>query len=301
MSLPRRARHTTNARQSTARSACQAQRLCKVEGFKRVTDGSKLYRTRPDGAGGHRVYVEVIYQSTAEPPKVVSPDAFVYRGESTLEEQNVARALQRLDESPQVVEPNPLFDGYGWYDDLPRLTAKTYRLHLADVIQDIDTSDVFRGNDRPDRLELGLEVTDKGASRAWLVGADLIVAGPDYGALDEMDIRVTRRSTITPMELQSFLIDALFSPSDDPEAGSYQQQQEWFADEAEDVSMTLLQSLADADRNALLRAVEREIAWRLPPKGSVVIRIDDRKVSVEGLSLPSSVDAADSSPSAIAG
>ncbi len=59
MSLPRRARHTTNARQSTARSACQAQRLCKVEGFKRVTDGSKLYRTRPDGAGGHRVYVEV--------------------------------------------------------------------------------------------------------------------------------------------------------------------------------------------------------------------------------------------------
>lgn len=33
--------------------------LRKVEGFKRVTDGSKVYRTRPDGAGRHRVYVEV--------------------------------------------------------------------------------------------------------------------------------------------------------------------------------------------------------------------------------------------------
>lgn len=34
--------------------------LRKVEGFMRVTDGSRVYRTRPDGAGGHMVYVEII-------------------------------------------------------------------------------------------------------------------------------------------------------------------------------------------------------------------------------------------------
>jgi hypothetical protein len=33
--------------------------LRKVEGFRRVTDGSRVYRARPDGAGGHKVYVEI--------------------------------------------------------------------------------------------------------------------------------------------------------------------------------------------------------------------------------------------------
>ena len=33
--------------------------LRKIEGFKRVTDGRSVYRTRPDGADGHKVYVEI--------------------------------------------------------------------------------------------------------------------------------------------------------------------------------------------------------------------------------------------------
>ena len=33
--------------------------LRKMEGFKRVTDSSRVYRTRPDGIGGHKVYVEI--------------------------------------------------------------------------------------------------------------------------------------------------------------------------------------------------------------------------------------------------
>ncbi|CAM5290387.1 hypothetical protein ATER59S_00529 [Aquamicrobium terrae] len=33
--------------------------LRKIEGFNLVTDGSRVYRTRPDGAGGHKVYVKI--------------------------------------------------------------------------------------------------------------------------------------------------------------------------------------------------------------------------------------------------
>jgi len=86
--------------------------------------------------------------------------------------------------------------------------------------------------------------------------------------------------------LRMFLIDALFCPSDDADDASYDQQLEWFSDEAEDLSVNLLQSEAEADLRALIRAVEREVVWRLPTKGSVVIRIDDRKVSVEGMPRP---------------
>lgn len=94
---------------------------------------------------------------------------------------------------------------------------------------------------------------------------------------------MTRQSTITPVALRMFLIDALFCPSSDADDASYDQQLEWFSDEAEDLSVNLLLSAAEADINAIIRAVEREVAWRVPKKGSIVIRIDDRKVSVEGM------------------
>lgn len=110
--------------------------------------------------------------------------------------------------------------------------------------------------------------------------------------LDDVDIRVTCQSKITPHELQKFLTDALFSPSDDVDAGSYEQQQEWFTDEAEDLCIRLLQSEADADLNAIIRTVRRELLWRMPKRGSFLIRIENREVSIEGLPLASNAEPA---------
>jgi len=98
-----------------------------------------------------------------------------------------------------------------------------------------------------------------------------------------MDIRVVHQSRITRQELTAFLTDALFCPSDDAEAGSYEQQQRWFADEAEDLSITLLQSAEACNLNAIRRAIVHEIAWRLPKDRTFVIRIVGGKVTVKGL------------------
>lgn len=66
---------------------------------------------------------------------------------------------------------------------------------------------------------------------------------------------MTTNATMTPAVLVEFLGATLFSPSDDTEAGSYDQQQQWFADEAEDLALTLLESSATADRRAKARLV----------------------------------------------
>lgn len=76
---------------------------------------------------------------------------------------------------------------------------------------------------------------------------------------------------------------ALFSPSDDAEAGSYDQQQEWFSDEAEDMAITLLDSVNAADLNLIKRVLRRELTWRLPKGTDVTIRITGRDISVSGL------------------
>lgn len=217
------------------------------------------------------------------PPKPVPPNAHLYEGDGPVEEQNVARAIAQAADAPSIFEPNNAYAGYGWYDRLHWISLKNYRLSVAAIVEEIDPDGLFKEQGRPDRLEISLDVNDSETSRSWLLETDLIVTGPDYNSLGELDIRVTSQSTITPAELQVFLTDAVFSYSDDVDAGSYDQQQQWFSDEAEDLSISLLQSEAAADLNAIVRIVERELVWRVPREGTFVIRIDDRKVSVDGL------------------
>ncbi len=112
---------------------------------------------------------------------------------------------------------------------------------------------------------------------------DLLIIGEDYSDIDGVNIRVTATSRVTPVDLADFIEAALFSPSDDVEAGSYDQQQEWFSDEAEDRAITLLRSSEDADVNAIIRTVQRELTWRLPKDRSVTIRIDGPDIEIAGL------------------
>lgn len=216
-------------------------------------------------------------------PQPVSSDALLYAGEGPLEEQIVARAFARTGESLPMFEPHNAYTGYGWYDRLRRITLRSYRMHIGATYQKIGPLDLFEGDGRPDILEVDVQVSDGESECGWLLPTDLIVTDPEYGTLDDVNIQVTKESDITPSELQTFLTDALFLPSDDVDAGSYEQQQQWFDDEAEDRCIRLLQSGPDADLNAIVRTVRRELLWRVPKQGSFVIHIENGEISVAGL------------------
>lgn len=217
-------------------------------------------------------------------PQALNPDARIYQSASALEEQNFARAVSGLGETPPLFEPEAAFEGYSWYDAIRTIALSRYRMVIGDIVEEIGPDGSFARQGRPDRLEIVLEVSGDDTSETIVLDTDMIVAGPEYGSLDEMDIRVTRRTAMTPGKLEQFLIDALFSPSDDAEAGSWEQQEEWFRDQAQDMSIHLLESETAADLNAIIRTVERELVWRMPKTGSVTIRIDNRVVSIDGLS-----------------
>lgn len=214
-------------------------------------------------------------------PTPATGDALLYEGEGPLEEQNVARAIARTTDMPPIFEPNHAFTGYGWYDRLRQITVTSFKMAIGGIGEEIDPYESFEHPGRPDHLEINLKIGNPETACNKLLATDLIVTGPDYAALDEVDIRVSRQSTITPTELKMFLVDALFSPSDDSDAGSYNQQEEWFENEAEDLSIRLLQSTEAADKNAIVRVIQRDLIWRLPKHGNVLIRIEDGKVEVE--------------------
>ncbi len=94
---------------------------------------------------------------------------------------------------------------------------------------------------------------------------------------------VTKSSKATSADLVEFLQASLFNPSDDSEAGSYDQQQEWFRDEAENLAINLLNSEMEARRQAVIRVVDRHLYW-LPKTGdAVTITIQNGMTQVSGL------------------
>ena len=218
-------------------------------------------------------------------PVSVERDAFVFQGEGPLEDQTFARAIARLDSTPALFDPHQAFAGYAWYDALRCIQIRSYRMEIDGATEENQPFDLFGANGPPDRLEVVLDVS--GAEKTeWVLETDLIVQGVDHGSLDEAEILVTKQSAITPSQLTTFLVDALYSPTDDAEAGSYDEQEQWFSDEAEDLSIALLETAHAADLNAIVRVVERELVWRVPREDAILIRIGHRKISVEGLSPP---------------
>ncbi|MDO5643355.1 MAG: hypothetical protein Q4G26_13350, partial [Paracoccus sp. (in: a-proteobacteria)] len=226
----------------------------------------------PDCADGNR--------AEYAPPETIAPGALLYAGADAIEEQNMARALTHWADAPTLWQPCPSFEGYAWYDRLRTITPLTYRATLDGDTVSIEPCNQGGLPERPDRLEvvLGYEGAD---SPLATIGTDLLLLGSDYPCLDEAEISLIRKATITPRELVNFFEAALFSPSDDSEAGSYDQQLQWFCDEAEDWAVTLLQSAADADLNLVRRIICRDICWRLPKGCDLTIRLRGREVSVE--------------------
>ena len=223
---------------------------------------------------------------------ITSDDVIFESDGGAIEEQNLASALSAQRAETQLYDPKATFEGYEWYDRLSRLSVEECR-----VIGDTDTVCVAPGDrltmsERPDQLEIHCTLSDSIHSEEWTLKTDWLILGEDGWGLDEVYIAVTKSSKATSADLVDFLERALFCPSDDAEAGSYDQQQRWFRDEAEDLAINLLETSLEAQVNAIIRVIDRELYW---------LRRQDRIITVEIGKGRIEVSGCDTKPVAVAG
>ncbi len=200
-----------------------------------------------------------------------------------IEEQNLASALSNQRAPTRLYDPQSGFEGYDWYDQLARASVKGYR-----VIGDTDTVCVEPGKrhaltERPDQLEIHCSVTDGAHTEDWVLKTNWLILGEDDWGLDDVDIAVTKSSKATMPDLVDFLERALFSPSDDSEAGSYDQQQSWFRDDAEDLAIRLLETSLEVEINAITRVINRELYWLRRKDQVTTVRIGKGQIEINGL------------------
>ncbi|MCQ0090364.1 MULTISPECIES: ATP-binding protein [Rhodobacterales] len=216
--------------------------------------------------------------------KTITADDVIYDSEGgAIEEQNLAYALSAQRVETRLYDPKPAFTGYEWYEQLTRLSVKEYR-----VIGDTDTFCVAPGKrltmtERPDQLEIQCILADATYSEAWTLATDWLIFGEDDWGLDDVDIAVTKSSKATSADLVDFLEHALFCPSDDAEAGSYDQQERWFRDEAEDLAINMLETSLDAEINAITRVIDRELYWLRRQDQIITVEIGKGRIDVSGL------------------
>ncbi len=218
------------------------------------------------------------------PLQMITSDDILFDSDGgAIEEQNLAYALSNQRAPSTLFEPNSAFKGYAWYDQLACLSVKHYVFIGDDHAEIILPEKQYETDGRPTQLEIHCEIGSNEGVENWQCTTDWLIFGEDYVTLDEVDIAVTKCSKTTSADLVDFLENALFCPSDDAEAGSYDQQRDWFRDETEDRIITLLQTSAEADINAVIRIVERELYWLSGKSDSVTIHIKNGHVEVVGL------------------
>lgn len=204
------------------------------------------------------------------------------------EAQALYRALCHSDMSHQVFETDRFLEGYGWYDNLYRITAAPAEvLHQGSSIPILETRATSSDDatpDMPDRPEdilvtLCIQHRDRG-NQSFTMAADLAFPSEPYASIDEVQPLITRTSELHPHELARLIHAAYFSPSDDWEADSWETQSERFMHDAMTLSTELLLGKDEALRHALTDIANRELRWIVPPGATATVTIRDRQITV---------------------
>lgn len=204
----------------------------------------------------------------------IAADAALYDDTDALDSVTFGRALafsrnghagevHRLDGQAPLTFYDPIkqFIGYSWYDRL-----KCY-VRTGERFCEADGRDTALGSDpgtlRPETITL--ELSDQFGGGLDLPTDLALLEGDDsWTDVDTVQIALTKRSRLDPGDLTDFIIDAVFSPSDDSDADSYDTQETRFRYEAAARAHAMLED-DDAATLAVIRMVFADrIAWRIP-------------------------------------
>ena len=205
------------------------------------------------------------------------------------EAQALWRAAERGGMAPRLFENDRRFEGYGWYDTLPRVTGVQTRIVGNGEVRplvDYQTPPERSGPPvelppRPDAIRVKLDVQyPDGTNETLALDADLAFAGEAWAWLSDVRPLVTAGSAIEPAELAGILRDAFFSPSDESDADSWETQRTRFEEEATHLAIGLLCSEEEALRRTIAEAVRRELSWLVPRDRAVTITVRGGEVGV---------------------
>jgi hypothetical protein len=181
------------------------------------------------------------------------------------------------------------FEGYGWYDAIPRVSALSFSVESDAGVHSYSSDMVLPVGIESGRVErILLDVAVKslcgatGEADRHSLPTDVLLA-PDegwYADLDQTTILLTGDSTITPHELASLIEDACFCPSDDCGDDSWDTQHSYFEKRARHVANELLLGEDAAILERIRDVLLDDVCWLVPEGRRVAIGAERGKVTL---------------------
>lgn len=222
----------------------------------------------------------------------IGSDAAIYADDDACQSVTFARVLSWSRGEGSDLEPHCLpkpcpmtfftavrqFAGYPWYDALPHLTRVAETMLDADGVETQAEADP--ATCRPERIILTFE-DQHGASLD--LETDFTIAEDEsyWSDPDSARIALTRNSTLDPGDLTELIIDAVFSPSDDSDADSYDTQETRFRHDAAVRAHDILEGADAATLAGIRMAFGDRVAWRIPHGRTLHLSWSSDKVSLE--------------------
>lgn len=212
--------------------------------------------------------------------------------------QCMARALDGAGFDAPLFAALPAYEGYTWYDALPRIVEVEWRLrkggreriyeHLDDfrapsnvAFADPADAEPYEEWKRPDAIVTRLTIERRGRREICEFDTDVLLFGEGYCA-DEIDAIVTNSaleaSAVDPKMLAELMVKSYFSPSDDADADSYRAQRSNYEIAAYARACEALIGKEAADLAFIRNHAIEGLSWACPRGRRVVIVIEDYKV-----------------------
>ncbi|PNQ04033.1 ATP-binding protein [Sphingobium sp. SA916] len=206
--------------------------------------------------------------------------------------QCLARALEANPDFPTpLVEPEPGFAGYGWYDALPRiedcefLIVQDGKEHLFDETD--DRPDLKSG--RADSIRALLHIaTAEDAKKTVRLAADLFISYDrclDY-EIEDAAIFMTRACAIDVDDLIDLLEAICFEAHLDSDADSWETQHDQFLLDARQLA---IEQILDADEALITRCgavVSKHLRWLVPQGRMIIIHLGADPTRIEISDIP---------------
>lgn len=200
----------------------------------------------------------------------LEPGAAIYDDTDSFDAVTFGRALRRSNggemhrlggpDPHAFYEPITNFIGYPWYDALPAFVRTGERFTFDGGISTDEEGAVTL---RPDAITI--ELTDQHDRRLDLETDFAILEDADsWGDPDCARIALTRTAALGPDDLTDLIIDAVFSPSDDSDADSYDTQETRFRHDAAVRAHAILEGEDAAILAGIRMAFADRVAWRIP-------------------------------------
>ena len=197
-------------------------------------------------------------------------------------EQSLARAirLNAPEARDRLVAACAAYQGYGWYDALPRVVA-VVRGAVTWMTEEPATSRLDSGP--VDRAAVDHTHSTGNTTLVHRFETDLPLVADDEGLSDEPDeqgVFLVPSPHLTPVEAADAIVAAFFTASDDAQADSWETQAERYDRAALDCARRHLLGQDEADLARLRDAVRDHLSWLVPKDRALHVRYDAARLEV---------------------